>query len=167
MWRRLGGWLAPLLLAATPTWAQLLEADPDWKDTEVGPAPAFAMQRLIVVDAPASALRIGVDPATLSITPQGVVRYVVVATSNSGAVNAMYEGIRCSTGEFITYARHNPDSGWQAVGRPQWRSMFEKAPSRHPLLLARAGLCQEAAPNAPVAAMVRDLRSTPGSRLPY
>ena len=36
-----------------------------------------------------------------------MVRYVVVATSDSGAVNAIYEGIRCDTGRFKVYARHN------------------------------------------------------------
>ena len=43
------------------------------------------------------AVKLGVDPETLRITPDGIVRYVMVAQSPSGTVNATYEGIRCLT----------------------------------------------------------------------
>ena len=43
-------------------------------------------------------LKFGVDPATIVITGDGVVRYVVVASNQEGgAINAFYEGVRCST----------------------------------------------------------------------
>ena len=53
----------------------------------------------------------------------------------------MYEGIRCSTGEFKTYARYSSEGRWTFVTDPQWKSMFENMPSRHALRLAKAGMC--------------------------
>ena len=53
-------------------------------------------------------------------------RYVVVATSTSGAVNAIYEGIRCNTGEVKVYARHNPDSGWKPARAAEWRPLHDE-----------------------------------------
>jgi len=70
-----------------------------------------------------SALKFGIDPKTLSIGKDGVLRYVMVATSSSGAMNAMYEGIRCSTGEYKTYARYFPGSGWSKASSVEWQAL--------------------------------------------
>lgn len=136
--------------------AQLTQPDPDWK--EVAPAPPpLRTEGLIRIDMPQSNLRFGVDPASVSLGSDGVVRYVVVASSNSGAVNAFYEGIRCSTAEVRLYARHNPDSGWVLLSDGEWRSLHQSLPSRHSLVLARTGVCAGGAPNQSTTQIVRDL----------
>ena len=146
--------------------AQLPADNPDWKETDAPPPPAFRTDRLVTFETTtkATALSFGVDPATITISGDGVVRYVVVASSQSGAMNALYEGIRCTTAEFKSYARYHPDSGWTPVPNPSWRSLYDPLPSRHALAFARAGACSCKAPNRSVPDIVRDLKQPPGSR---
>jgi hypothetical protein len=152
--------LASLLLACLPlaAMAQLAASDPDWKESPVPPPPAFDQARLVPFDVSAtSSLRYGVDAATLKITPDGIVRYVVVATSTSGALNAMYEGVRCATGEVKTYARFNPGSGWKLLANVEWKSLQPG----YAYKLARQGLCTGGnAPQPSVDRIVRTLKDT-------
>lgn len=152
-----------LLVTVGAAQAQLTPTDPDWREIEAPPAPAFTVEGLIPLAAPRSELRFGVAPASITIGNDGVVRYVVVASSPSGAVNAMYEGIRCKTGEYKTYARHNPGSGWVIARDPQWMSLQAAPMPRHALAIARNGACvgHGAAPSTD--RIVRDLR-WPSSR---
>jgi len=151
-----------LLGLTTSVWSQFAVDEPEWKESDVPPPPAFDVGKLVEVEvSPNSSLVYGVDPASISITQSdGVVRYVMVATSASGARNVMYEGIRCSTGEFKTYGRYSADGKWTLVSNPEWRSMFGNMPSKHSLRLARAGACDNAAPATSVKEMVNRLKNT-------
>jgi len=137
--------------------AQLVPDDPDWKEQEAPKPPPLRTSGLIALEMRGSTLRFGVDPASISIGPDGIVRYVVVATSPSGTVNAMYEGVRCTSGEVKVYARHNPDTGW-VPGKGEWQPLQQTAHSRHSLQIARNGACIGHGPNRPAAAIARDLR---------
>lgn len=146
-----------LLLAASAAHAQLADVDPDWKESEAPAPPALRTTGLIPLEIPGSQLRFGVDPASVSLGSDGVVRYVVVAASASGAVNGVYEGIRCSTGEYKVYAR-NAGGGWSISGS-DWRLLHDQPRSRHSLFVARTGACIGRAPNRTAAQIVRDLRA--------
>jgi hypothetical protein len=139
----------------------VLEDPADWKEIETPPPPAFDVKKLITFEvSPNSQLVYGVDPAALSISQKdGIVRYVMVASNASGARNVMYEGIRCSTGEFKTYARQSSDGKWTHVSNPEWRSLFENMPSKHALRFARAGACDSAAPATSVDVLVSRLKN--------
>ncbi len=154
---------AALLLCAIalPLCAQIVADDPDWKESTVPPAPAFDLKRLIGVDVSAqSQLQWGVDSETIAITnSDSVVRYVIVARSASGVVNAMYEGLHCKRGEVITYARHNKDSGWVNVSRPEWKAFRDAGGSRHSAMAAKQGLCDGSAPAGTVQAAISKLRN--------
>ena len=78
--------------------------DVEWKETQAPPAPAFSNAKLVMFEVAAdSPMVYGIDPQTLQISPKdGLVRYVMVATSISGAKTVLYEGIRCATGEVKT-----------------------------------------------------------------
>jgi hypothetical protein len=142
-----------VLALTTLSHAQPVSDDPDWKETEVPAPPAFNTDRLLPLEMPRYVtLQFGVDPATLAITPDGIVRYVVVARSSSGATTAMYEGIRCATGEVKTYARASNSGAWTVVQDPQWRGLNDNQPSRHALALARQGVCDGRAAAASSAA---------------
>ena len=154
---RVRGLALALALAAGAAQAQLNAPDPDWKEVEAPPPAPLRLDRLLPIDMPGSTLRYGVIPDSVVLTSDRIVRYVVVATSSSGAVNAFYEGIRCSAGEGKVYARHNPDSGWMPVKDGQWRSLHETATLRHSLVIARTGVCLGRAPNVSAAQIVRDL----------
>ena len=156
-----------LMMGLTGTaWAQPALDNPDWTESEVPPPPAFDVNKLIPVDvSPNASLVYGVDPSTIHISnSDGLVRYVIVASSASGARNAMYEAIRCSTGEFKTYARYSPDGHWNPVVHPEWQSMFDNMPSKHALRLARAGICDGRTAALSVDAVVTRLKN-PFSRL--
>ena len=148
--------------------AQVLADPVDWKEADVPPPPAFDLAKLLTFDvARSSSLVYGVDPASFSISKfDSVVRYVMVASSPSGAKNVMYEGLRCSTGEVKIYARAKPDGTWVAVEKSEWKSLFDPAVPRHSLRFANAGACQGAAPVSNVRELIRKLTvpmtSTPG-----
>jgi hypothetical protein len=138
--------------------------DPDWREAEAPPPPAFRQSGLIPLDMPRSSLRFGVDPASVSLGRDGIVRYVVVAASATGAVNGLYEGIRCDTAEFKVYARYNAGSGWTVAKESPWRPLHDAQTSSHSLLIARTGACVGHAPNRSATQIVRDLRAPVDTR---
>ena len=142
--------LAVLAVVVAPkAMAQLASDDPDWKELDTQTPPAFSRENLVPLEMPSYlSLKFGVDPATLTVSTDGIVRYVVVATSTTGAVNAMYEGLRCGTGDFKTYARAGASGIWSLTKEPQWRALNDNSISRHALALARQGACDGRAPGA-------------------
>jgi hypothetical protein len=156
---------AGLLLAAAASLAQtLLPTDPDWREADAPPPPPLRTDRLIPVEIPSSTLKFGVDPASISVGQDGIVRYVVVARSSSGVINANYEAIHCQMANVKVYARHNPDSGWVVVRDPQWMPLHSTPNSRHSLIIARTGACVGHGPNQPASKIARDLASPAESR---
>lgn len=154
---------AGLALAAFASHAQLVAEDPDWREVQAPPPAALKLDGLIPLDIPRATLRFGVVPASIQIGSDGIVRYVVVATSSSGTVNAIYEGLRCGTGEMKVYARHNPDTGWAVVKDSAWVPLQgQKLP--HALYIARNGACMGHGTNGTAATIARDLRSPVDSR---
>lgn len=157
---RVCGWLLCVLLMTSMAHAQLLTDSADWKETDVPPPPAYDMNKLLTFEVTRSSpLVYGVDPATFTISQSdGIVRYVVVATSAGGAKNVMYEGLRCATGEVRTYARAKPDGTWVPVANSEWKSAFDLSLPRHSLRFAKIAACQNAAPVSSVAELVRRLK---------
>lgn len=145
--------------------AQVYTDPIDWKEAEVPAPPAYDMAKLLGFDvARSSSLVFGVDPASVSISKSdGIVRYVMVASNSSGAKNALYEGLRCSTGEVKVYARAKPDGTWITVEKPEWQSVYDPAIPRHSLRFAQAGACQNAAPVTSVRELVRMLAASPSN----
>lgn len=89
-------------------------------EEQVVAPPAFDRARLVelALAAPAD-FRYFVDPATLSVGADRIVRYVMVARSPSGVENVSFEGLRCP-GEYRLLAVGRPDGSWG--GRPsEWR----------------------------------------------
>lgn len=130
------------LTLATSLQAQLAPEDPDWKESEAPTPPAFSVDKLLPLAMPPYvSLTFGIDPATLTIAADGIVRYVVVARNAGGSINAMYEGIRCSTGEVKTYARAGNSGVWSVVTEPQWRGLTDNLPSKHAWVFARQAAC--------------------------
>lgn len=135
-------WLA-LAMVVSSALAQAREEGSQWLEAPVPPAPAFGKAPLVSIEMPPYvSLRFGVDPESLVIGNDGVLRYVMVATSPTGAMNAMYEGIRCATGEVKTYALYGAAGQWAMVADPKWRGLNDNMPSKHALALARQGACE-------------------------
>ncbi len=168
--------LIPTLLAAAlwivpgPATAQFADLDrADWKEGAIPPPPAYDASRLIELDTPpGSAVHVGIDPDTIRLDVEtGIVRYVAVARGPS-AVNAMYEGIRCATGEYRVYARQVQGGPWTQSDDISWKSMRALGGGvrvLHPFQLARDGLCVGASMRSSAQEMVRELRT--GNRSLY
>ena len=75
-----------------------------------------------------------IDQRSLSIGEGGVVRYVLVVRSPSGAESVSFEGMRCATGERQTYAygRNAGDSGtWSAARNAGWTVVADRGINRY------------------------------------
>lgn len=149
-------------IAGQGAFAQLVDLDADWQELQIAPPANFSTKNLVPIDMPRYvSVKVGVDPDTLVVSPDGVVRYVVVALSDSGNINATFEGIWCRAGEFKTYARAGNDRIWHALPDPQWKKLSDSQPSMHALALARQGLCdgRSASAGSPQA-IIRNLKQT-------
>jgi CNP1-like family len=161
--------LITLLLSlgmAAASFAQLLATNPDWKENEAPPPPAVNFKGLLPFEVyGVSNLTWALDPAALTIVGDGLVRYVVVARSQSGVFNALYEVINCTNGQLKTYARiigkelEATGKAWVAVQDPQWKSMYD-IPSRHALSLAKQGVCTGNTAAQTVSEIVTSLKKT-------
>lgn len=154
-----GALLACALGAAGLANAQLF-GDSDWKESEAPPPPAFNQDKLIDIEMPRySSLKFGIDPNTIKVTGDGVVRYVIVATNKEeGGFNAFYEGVHCAKDEYKTYARFTSAGKWEATQNPEWKRISDRT-SRYTQAVATQGLCRGHAPRASVGEMIRFLKA--------
>jgi len=131
-----------LVLAIGSVRAQTPVDAPEWIEEKEPPPPSYSKDRLIPIDMPSYVTqRVGVDPDTITVGADGVVRYVVVMRNTSGSVSAAYEGILCSNGEVKTYARSGGAGKWMVVEQPQWKPLTDNVPSRHANAIAKQGGC--------------------------
>ena len=122
----------PLQLPAPPKAGDLIEFDPGRPAT----------------------LRFYVDPASLSVGTDQIVRFTIVVKGDGGASNVSYEAIRCKSRERKVYAYGRADGTWSETRVPQWTAihglttdgyrfvLFENyfCPSRQSIASAREGV---------------------------
>jgi hypothetical protein len=140
--------------------AQFFQDNPDWKEAEAPPPPAYDVSKLLTFKVSGGqSLVYGVDPASITINKSdSVVRYVMVATSASGVRNVMYEALHCATGEVKIYARQFSGK-WEPIANPKWQSVFGEMPSKHAFTFARMGACDGAAPASSVPDLVAKVKA--------
>ncbi len=137
--------LLSLLCIAPPlTHAQTSYPDEKaWTETVVAPPASFSTEALIGFEVlKASSLAYGIDPNTLTVGEDGVVRYVMVARSSSGALNVLYQGIRCATAETKTYGRLSDKGAWNTSPDAPWQELSFRGATRPAMILARQGICE-------------------------
>ena len=160
--RKSAAWL--FAAACTCAGAQVIPSDADWQEADTPPPPPLKLQGLVPLDmGRSSELRWGVDPASIRIGADRVVRYVVVGQGEAGAVNAYYEGLRCDTAEVRVYARHARDGDWTPSSQG-WKPLHDNSSTRHSLVFARTGACIGQAPNRSPDQIARDLTQAPTYR---
>ena len=112
----------------------------DWKEAGVKlPAYPKAEDLVEFFVSGATNFRFYIDPASVAPAPDGVVRYTLVARSPSGVTNVSYEGIRCTTNSYKTYAFGN-DGRWSA-SESEWRAIEPRSVMRWHLELRSAYFC--------------------------
>ena len=137
---------------ALALWAGLIAAQPKsdweieverrgWKEGEYKlpalPRPEDLIEFFVSA---ASNFRFFVDPQSLSVGKDGVVRYTLLARSPSGAENITYEGIRCAAGSVRVYAYGRPGGSW-AERDSDWRPIEPKSLQRWHNALWREYFC--------------------------
>ncbi len=91
---------------------------------------------------PTATLDFAIDAKSLSVSPEGIVRYTLVITSKAGASNISYEGIRCSSSEKKLYATGKPDGGWTPSRRDAWSPIWDVGANRQHAALVKDYFCE-------------------------
>jgi hypothetical protein len=109
----------PLQLPPAPKSADLLEFDPGRRST----------------------LRFFVDPASLTVGADGIVRFTVVVRGEGAASNVSYEAIRCKTRERKIYAYGRADGTWHQARDPAWTKIGGPETEGHRFALYEDYIC--------------------------
>lgn len=101
-----------------------------------------------------------IDPASVTIGNDRVVRYTVILRSRSGATNVIYEGIRCVTGQFRRYAYGGPD-GFHVSDHSAWKYIpgATGGSDSYLVVLRNRFICPSPPPGKP-ARLLRHLRAS-------
>lgn len=95
-----------------------------WQEQEVSIPDFPAGQDLVPLDTDVPGYRYFIDPDSVSVGEQdGVARYTVVIESDDGVRNVFYEGIRCNSKQYKTYAFGSGDGPFQAMPGADWRAI--------------------------------------------
>jgi hypothetical protein len=147
-------WLLACAIAALPAHAQIFKQDTeellkekDWRENAVKLPEFPQVDRLVefYVSA-ATSFRFFIDPKTLMVGDDGVIRYVLVARSASGAQNVWFEGMRCKTGELKQYATGRNDASWAERRGAEWVAIDAKTVNRQHQALRREYFCPQSVP---------------------
>ena len=108
------------------------EAAESWQELKAKMPPAPNSDKLIPFEVNvANANRFFIDPASISVGKDGVVRYTVVIESSGGARTVNYEGLRCQTRERRLYAFGQPDGAWIENQGSGWIDVHKQQHKMH------------------------------------
>ena len=111
---------------------QLAQQEKNWHEEHVTLPPYPKRGNLVEFNVgPGTDFRFFVDSTSLSVAPDGVVRYVLVARSPQGAENVSFEGLHCRNGEYKVYATGRGDRSWVEAHGARWRPVEQGAASWH------------------------------------
>lgn len=82
-----------------------------------------------------------IDRASISLGADKVLRYTVVLESKTGVRNIFYEGIRCATSEFRTYAYATQTGEFRPLTSKSWQKLKTTGPYNYRRLLAERYVC--------------------------
>jgi CNP1-like family len=156
--------LVALTASAQEKWSQW-DADfdqgkRDWKEIEAQ-IPAYPRQEdLLQFEAGGgvSQHRYFIDPKSLSIGEDGVVRYSLVIKTAGGATNISFEGMRCDMQQLRLYAFGRTDGSWSRAKDSRWRRLEYRESDRHHGVLYGDFLCPGQRPVRSVADALNSIR---------
>jgi hypothetical protein len=138
--------LVPLVAVAQPAprsgyFPAEAEGKP-WEEQKLQLPPIPAAENLVRVQVDdAQGFTFFVDSASVSVGTDDVVRYTLVARSESGATNISFEGIKCKTRERKLYAIGRADNTWSPARNSQWTPISELPVNRVQAVLFGAYFC--------------------------
>jgi hypothetical protein len=117
--------------------------DKSWAELALQLPPAPITENLLpFYVSPAAVQNFWIDPKSVSVGADGVVRYTLVAASASGAKSISYEGIRCELWQKKLYAFWRAEGTWSRSQRDQWERISANVPNRQHAALATDYFCQ-------------------------
>lgn len=118
------------------------EPEKPWVESEVILPPVPLRDSLVAFEpSPTSRNRFYIDPASISLQEEGVVRYTLWIETSGGAKNVSYEGMRCSTREMRPYAFLRADGSWVKSKSDTWRSTYNLGATHHHTVLTKYFFC--------------------------
>ena len=144
--------LTLLALLASSAMAQVQSRQDDEENDKTKPWQELAVELPAAPDAnallhfaitPPTSQSFHIDPKTLTVGTDGVVRYTLVAKSSAGASSVSYEGIRCQSFEKKLYAFGRADGSWSRARRDEWQPIFKNAANRQHVTLAQDYFCRD------------------------
>lgn len=107
-----------------------------WKEVEAQlpayPTPAEAIPFFV---SSASENEFFIDPKSVSVSEDGIVRYTLIVKSVTGVMNVSFEGIRCETREKKLYAFGRPNGTWSRNKYAKWDAVkFKDVNRQHHML---------------------------------
>jgi hypothetical protein len=140
----------------------LFDRQGNWKENPLEglpPLPQADAKLLPFTVSNDSPLKFAIDPTSLTIGTDGVVRYTVVVTSPSGARNVNYEGIRCDTYEWKLYASLDADhNSWDQTVAGDWARIEYGSLNGYRATLYSDYFCSNKMPLAKAPVIVENLR---------
>ena len=118
---------------------------PEWKEGNVVIPPYPQIDELIKIqlDRADQPFNFYLDPKSVAIGEDGVVRYTVVIESYSGARNVLYEGIRCETEEYRAYAYGTSDGKFSKATVANWTRFRQSDGMTHRYNFYKYYMCDE------------------------
>lgn len=86
-------------------------------------------------------MRFFVDPASVAVVHDGIVRFSLVIRGDGAASNVSYEGIRCKTRERKVYAYGRADGTWLPARNPTWAKIAGPDTEGHRFVLYQNYFC--------------------------
>jgi hypothetical protein len=131
-----------------------------WKEGAVTALPAYpADAELLAVALPKDAPgRLYVDPRSLTVGADAVIRLTLVIESGGGTRNVLYDGIRCQTREYKTYAAGTAERSLAALKDPRWQPIQSYGAGLFRHVLQHDHLCDPGAPRSTARELVERLR---------
>lgn len=95
-----------------------------WKEADVH-APVYPRDVDLVAVAlgPTDTLKLYIDKKSVSLAGDRVLRFAFVVESSSGARNVFFDGMRCETRQYKTYAVGSAERKFVPVKDAQWRDI--------------------------------------------
>ena len=138
-----------------------------WQEDKVTLPAAPDMGKLIPFEVSVSNTnRFLVDPASISIGNDGVVRFTAVIESSGGARTVNYEGVRCYTRERRLYAFGQADGSWIESKGSGWVQRYKqqgRSLNGYPAVLADEYFCANRAPVKDPATAIERLNYGPAA----
>lgn len=154
-------WLALVFLLPLTLSAQEDQAAADKLDDAaplVLPAAPAQENLLPFYVSPTTTMNFAIDAPSVSVTPDGVIRYTLVITSAEGARNVSHEGMRCKTGERKLYATGSADGSWSASRNLAWSPIRDVGANRQYAALYKDYFCDSGSVAGKAAVIVKRIR---------